>query len=89
MVKPPILQQRQPQPAHPHEGAEAHGLDDRDPLKRGRDQAQGMAVARMLARHWAGLDVSDATLASIPLSLRDGLRLAITAGGGSDAAAGW
>ena len=65
------------------------GLDDRDPLKRGRDQAQGMAVARMLARHWAGLDVSDATLASIPLSLRDGLRLAITAGGGSDAAAGW
>lgn len=64
------------------------GQDDREPLKRGRDQAQATAVANLLARHWA-LDVSDAALASIPLPLRERLRSAIAAAKGLDAEADW
>ncbi len=65
------------------------GQDDRDPLKRDRDHAQGMAVAGMLASHWANLDVSDAALTSLPLFLRDKLRAAILAEGEGKTAAEW
>ena len=65
------------------------GQDGRDPLKRERDQAQGMAVASMLALHWANRDVSDTALASIPLFLRDRLRSAIAMAGEGRVAAEW
>lgn len=62
---------------------------DREPLKRSRDHAQGMAVAGMLAGHWASLDVSDGALASIPSALRERLRAAISAGEEARSAAEW
>lgn len=65
------------------------GQGDREPLKRDRDHAQGMAVAGMLALHWADLDVSDVALASVPSFLRDRLRSAIAAGEAGRVAAEW
>lgn len=65
------------------------GQDDREPLKRDRDHAQGMAVASMLALHWANLDVSDTALASIPLFLRDRLRSAVAMAGEGQETAEW
>jgi hypothetical protein len=49
----------------------------RDPLKRQRDRDQGRAVASMLAGFWDTVDVSDETLASIPVPVRRALRDAI------------
>ena len=65
------------------------GQADREPMKRHRDEAQGLAVASMLALHWANLDVSDAVLASIPSVLRNRLRAAIATAGAGRAAAEW
>ena len=65
------------------------GQADREPLKRDRDKAQGLAVASMLALHWANLNVSDTALASIPGFLRETLRAAIASGETSRAAAEW
>jgi hypothetical protein len=48
--------------------------DSRSPIKRGRDLAQGRAVAEVLANHWEGLDLSVEATSSIPASLRDRLR---------------
>ncbi len=63
--------------------------DDREPVKRVRDRAQGIAVAGMLALQWANPNVSDAALASIPLSLRNALRSAIAAAEAGRATTEW
>jgi hypothetical protein len=61
----------------------------RDPLKRRRDHGQGIAVARMLAKHWPSPDISDAALASLPLVLRSALRDAIQQQPEPDSATQW
>ena len=50
--------------------------DDRDPLRRGRDIAQAMAVAGLVGGHLPGMTLDDRSLASLPLDLRQWLRTA-------------
>jgi hypothetical protein len=50
---------------------------NREPVNRHRDHDQGMAVAAMLANHWANADLSDAVLNAIPAELRTALRDAV------------
>ena len=49
----------------------------REPVKRQRDHAQGIAVATMLARNWGAVDLTDEALASIPIAMRTALRDAV------------
>jgi len=51
----------------------------REAIKRQRDRSQGQAVAQMLAGPLGELDLSDATPASIPAKLREGLRREVDA----------
>jgi hypothetical protein len=53
----------------------------RDPLKRGRDRQQALAVAALLAAPLRSLSLGDDALSQIPGDLRDRLRSAVAAAG--------
>ena len=62
---------------------------ERQPIKRQRDKDQGNAVAAMLATVWDSVDLSDGTLASIPMDIRRALREAVAMGARADEKANW
>ena len=61
--------------------------EDRDPAKKGRDAAQGLAVVRLIKEKLQHLPLDEAFLAKLPMVLRD--QIASVKSRGGDGSPGW